>query len=77
MGIQVNHIQVCKLEYVLVIQHLKAYSSDKPLNQSCVDNRFQYVKRNSAKYVEHLGIKENPIGAGWAAGKDYGKKKKY
>ena len=57
-----------------VIQHLKAYSSDKPLNQSCVDNRFQYVKRNSAKYVRHLGIKENPIGAGWAAGKDYGKK---
>ena len=42
--------------------------------QACVDNRFQYVARESAPYVEWLGIQENPYGGGWAAGKDYGSK---
>ena len=54
------------------VQHLKAYGSDEPLKKECVDPRFQYVKRCSAIYVEWLGIRENPTGAGWATGKNYG-----
>lgn len=48
------------------VQHLKAYASSEDLNQACVDNRFQYVARESAPYVEWLGIQENPYGGGWA-----------
>ena len=54
------------------IQHLKAYANEKPLNQTCVDPRFHYVKRGSAPYVEWLGIPDNPTGAGWAGTKGYG-----
>lgn len=54
------------------IQHLKAYASTEPLNQTCVDTRFKYVKRGTAVYVEWLGIKENPNGGGWAASQGYG-----
>lgn len=56
------------------MQHLKAYASSEELNQACVDNRFQYVTRESAPYVEWLGIQENPYGSGWAAGRSYGYK---
>ena len=54
------------------VQHLKAYASDQPLNNECVDPRFTYVKRCAALYVEWLGVNENPTGAGWATGKNYG-----
>lgn len=54
------------------IQHLKAYGSISPLTNQCVDSRFNLVKRGSAKYVEWLGIKENPNGYGWATSKSYG-----
>ncbi|MCI8327584.1 MAG: hypothetical protein HFI37_07390 [Lachnospiraceae bacterium] len=54
------------------VQHLKAYASKQPLNQACVDKRFSYVTRESAPYVEWLGIQENPYGKGWAASKNYG-----
>lgn len=54
------------------IQHLKAYASTSPLNNRCVDPRFNLVTRNSAPYVEWLGIKENPNGYGWATAKNYG-----
>lgn len=54
------------------IQHLKAYASTEPLNNACVDNRFSYVKRGTAPYVEWLGIQENPYGTGWASAKNYG-----
>lgn len=47
------------------VQHLKAYASTEPLKQICVDNRFNYVKRGSAKYVELLGTK-------WATDTEYG-----
>lgn len=54
------------------VQHLKVYGSlDKLINQ-CVDPRFNLVSRGSAKYVEWLGKKENPTGAGWATSKNYG-----
>lgn len=56
------------------IQHLKAYGSTEALEQACVDPRFKYVPRASAVYVEWLGIQENPQGAGWAAGRNYGDK---
>ena len=54
------------------IQHLKAYASTSPLHNACVDPRFNLVTRNSAPYVEWLGIKENPNGYGWATAKNYG-----
>ncbi len=55
-----------------VVQHLKAYASTEPLKQAVVDPRFDYVRRGSAIYIEHLGIPENPEGNGWAAAKGYG-----
>lgn len=59
------------------VQHLKAYASTEPLKQECVDNRFKYVQRGCAKYVQYLGMQENPNSTGtkkvgWAAAKDYG-----
>jgi len=58
------------------IQHLKAYAvsglTEKNLKYACVDPRFRLVNKGSAKYVEWLGTHENPIGAGWATGVDYG-----
>jgi len=54
------------------IQHLKAYGSEEPLENDCVDPRFGKVKRGCAPYVEWLGIKENPDGYGWATAEGYG-----
>lgn len=54
------------------VQHLKAYASDEKLESECVDNRFKYVTRKCAPYVEWLGIQENPEGKGWAAAARYG-----
>lgn len=54
------------------VQHLKAYASEEALVSECVDERFKYVDRGSALYVEWLGIQENPDGKGWAASKNYG-----
>ena len=56
------------------VQHLKAYASSENLNEECVDERFDLVSRESAPYVEWLGIQENPNGGGWAAGANYGDK---
>ncbi|WP_343778181.1 glucosaminidase domain-containing protein, partial [Clostridium sartagoforme] len=55
-----------------VVQHLKAYASSEPLKMGLVDPRFNYVQRESAPYVEYLGIKENPNYKGWASAKEYG-----
>ena len=33
---------------------------------------YEYVKKASAPYVQWLGQKENPEGAGWATGENYG-----
>lgn len=54
------------------IQHLKAYATSDALNQECVDDRYEYVKKGSAPYVQWLGQQENPEGLGWATGDDYG-----
>ena len=54
------------------IQHLKAYATDEALAGDCVDERYAYVTKGSAPYVEWLGQKENPQGFGWATGENYG-----
>lgn len=54
------------------IQHLKAYATSDPLNRECVDDRYEYVKKGAAPYVEWLGQQENPEGLGWATGDNYG-----
>ena len=54
------------------IQHLKAYASEDDLVNAVVDPRFQYVKRGTCKYVEWLGINENPNHVGWATAVGYG-----
>lgn len=54
------------------IQHLKAYATADPLIQECVDDRYEYVKKGAAPYVEWLGQQENPEGLGWATGGNYG-----
>ena len=54
------------------IQHLKAYATDDALNGTCVDDRYAYVKKGSAPYVQWLGQQENPEGLGWATGENYG-----
>lgn len=56
------------------VQHLKAYASTDGLNNACVDKRFQYVSRGTARYVEWLAIPQNPYGKGWAADAEYGTK---
>lgn len=47
------------------VQHLKAYASTDPLNNACVDPRFNLVTRGIAPCVEDLGGK-------WASGAGYG-----
>ena len=54
------------------IQHLKAYATADPLEQECVDDRYEYVKKGAAPYVEWLGQQENPEGLGWATAENYG-----
>lgn len=54
------------------IQHLKAYATTDTLEQACVDDRYEYVIKGSAPYVEWLGKNENPAGQGWATADDYG-----
>lgn len=54
------------------VQHLKAYATADPLEQECVDDRYEYVKKGAAPYVEWLGQQENPEGLGWATGDNYG-----
>ena len=43
------------------VQHLKAYASTDSLNQECVDERFDYVTRETAPYVEWLGHKDRVL----------------
>ena len=54
------------------VKHLKAYASTEGLKKECVDPRFKYVTRGSAKYVQWLGIQENPNHVGWAGSANYG-----
>lgn len=47
------------------VQHLKAYASTDPLNNPCVDPRFQYVTRGVAPTLEELNGR-------WAMSNTYG-----
>lgn len=72
LGIKGESFDTPQLGIRAQIQHLKAYASTLPLNGVRVDNRFNYVVRGCAPYVEWLGMQENPSGKGWAGGKNYG-----
>ncbi|UBM62028.1 glucosaminidase domain-containing protein [Candidatus Sulfidibacterium hydrothermale] len=52
------------------IQHLKAYASNKKLNQKLVDPRFRFVARGSIQNI-------NQLSGHWASDKHYGKKIRY
>ena len=73
-GMKGNSFDTPQLGIRAQIQHLKAYACGDALVNTCVDPRFQYVKRGCAEYVEWLGQQENPQGKGWAAGAGYGGK---
>ncbi|WP_044294475.1 N-acetylmuramoyl-L-alanine amidase [Robinsoniella peoriensis] len=73
-GMKGNSFDSPQLGIRAQIQHLKAYASMDALVNENIDPRFKYVMRGSAKYVEWLGIQENPTGKGWAAGAGYGAK---
>lgn len=73
-GVKGNSFKTSLEGVTAQIQHLKAYANNEPLNLPCVDPRFNLVKRGSARYVEWLGINENPNKCGWAGGTDYGGK---
>ncbi|MCM1258439.1 MAG: N-acetylmuramoyl-L-alanine amidase [Roseburia sp.] len=73
-GMKGNSFDTPQIGIRAQIQHLKAYACSSSLNQACVDQRFGYVERGCAPYVEHLGIQENPKKKGWAAGEGYGRK---
>lgn len=72
-GVKGNSFKDVRTGIRAQVQHLKAYASTDKLNNKCVDVRFDYVERNSAPYVEWLGIPDNPSGGGWAAAENYGK----
>ena len=72
-GVKGNSFKDVRTGIRAQVQHLKAYASTAKLKNKCVDVRFEYVERNSAPYVEWLGIPDNPNGGGWAASENYGK----
>ena len=47
------------------VQHLKAYATDEPLNKTCVDPRFRYVKRGCAPKTTDLNGKWAVPGIGY------------
>lgn len=71
-GVEGNGFDSIRIGIRAQVQHLKAYASKKSLKQTCVDERFKYVSRGTAPYVEWLGQKENPSGKGWATAVNYG-----
>ena len=71
-GMKGNSWETPQLGIRAQIQHLKAYATDEALVKECVDDRYSYVTKGSAPYVEWLGQKENPEGYGWATGERYG-----
>ena len=56
------------------IQHLKAYASTAALKNKCVDERFKYITRGCAPYIEYLSSANNPNGKGWAKDPAYAEK---
>ena len=56
------------------VQHLKAYASTDALVNTCVDPRFNLVRRGTAPYVEWLCSMNNPNGTGWTSDSGYSEK---
>ncbi len=56
------------------VQHLKAYASTDALVNTCVDPRFNLVRRGTAPYVEWLCVTNNPNGTGWTSDSGYSEK---
>ena len=56
------------------VQHLKAYASADALVNTCVDPRFNLVRRGTAPYVEWLCSTNNPNGTGWTSDSGYSEK---
>ena len=54
-GVKGNYFNSPQIGIRAQIQHLKAYASTAPLNGTCVDPRFSYVTRGSAKTLGDLG----------------------
>lgn len=56
------------------IQHLYAYATTAPLpeGKKLLSPRFALVRRGTARFVEHLGQRQNPAGVGWATDGAYG-----
>ena len=53
-GVQGNSYSDVREGVRAQIQHLKAYATEEALNSDCVDNRYSYVTKGSAPYVEWL-----------------------
>ena len=71
-GVQGNAFPNVRTGIRAQVQHLKAYATSEALVNPCVDPRYTYVQKGSAPYVQWLGIRENPTGAGWATAVNYG-----
>lgn len=63
-GVKGNYFSTPQEGIRAQIQHLKAYASTQPLNNTCVDPRFNYVSRGSATTIGGLSGK-------WAASGGY------
>lgn len=65
-GVKGNYFETPRLGIRAQIQHLQAYACEDELEEVCVDPRYKYVDRGSAKTWEQLNGK-------WAVpGNDYG-----
>lgn len=53
-GVKGNYFKNARIGIRAQIQHLKAYASTKPLNNACVDPRFNYVNRGCAPTIAGL-----------------------
>ena len=65
-GVRGNVFPNVKTGLLAQVQHLKAYASTKPLNNACVDVRFDYVECGIAPTVGDLSLR-------WATSSTYGK----
>ena len=64
-GVPGNSFENVRMGLRAQVQHLKAYASTDPLNNTCVDPRFNLVSRGIAPMLDSLSQR-------WAVGSDYG-----
>ena len=64
-GVPGNSFENVRMGLRAQVQHLKAYASTDPLNNTCVDPRFNLVSRGIAPMLDGLSQR-------WAGGSDYG-----